>query len=59
MQRMYSIALTTTTVDVVVPVLGNALYDANEAIRSEAAQALGEIGKPAQAAGPCVDTDAE
>ena len=46
--------LDTTTVGVVVPVLVDALCDANEAIRCEAAQALGEIGKPAQAAVPAL-----
>ena len=46
--------LDNTTVGVVVPVLENALCDANEAIRCEAAQALGEIGKPAQAAVPAL-----
>ena len=46
--------LDTTTVGVVVPVLVDALCDANQAIRHEAAQVLGEIGKPAQAAVPAL-----
>ena len=41
-----------TKIDAVVPVLANALSDANEAVRCEAAQTLGEIGNPAQAAVP-------
>ena len=46
--------LDNTKIDVVVPVLVNALSDANEAVRFEAAQTLGEIGKPAQAAVPAL-----
>ncbi len=46
--------LDNTTVGVVVPVLADALCDPNEAVRCEAAQALGEIGKPAQAAVPAL-----
>ena len=43
-----------TKIDAVVPVLANALSDAHEAVRFEAAQTLGEIGKPAQAAVPAL-----
>lgn len=43
-----------TKIDVVVPVLANALSDANEAVRCEAAQTLGEIGNPARAAVPAL-----
>ena len=46
--------LDNTTVGVVVPVLVDALCDANETVRCEAAQVLGEIGKPAQAAVPAL-----
>ena len=46
--------LDNSTVDVVAPVLADALGDANEAVRGEAAQVLGEIGKPAQATVPAL-----